>query len=69
MLAGLDGIQMENVLGPLVPDHQLVLLLGRAVLQPAPLVNADLMHVFFVWQSHSATHVEGTLGSLRGGGS
>jgi hypothetical protein len=67
ILAALGGIQVENVLRPLVPNHQLLFV--RAVLQPAPLVNADLVHVFFVWQGRSpTTHIEGTLGSLRDGG-
>jgi hypothetical protein len=68
MLAALCGIQMENVLRPLVPDHQLLFV--RAVLQPAPLVNADLVYVFFVWQGRSPTTlIQGTLGSQRDGGS
>lgn len=64
MLAALGGIQVEYALWSLVPDHQLLLV--RAVLQPAPPVNTELVHVFFVWQGHSpTTRIEGTLGSLR----
>ena len=68
MLTALGGIQVENVFRPLVPDHQLLFV--RGVLQPAPLVDADLVHVFFVWQGRSpTTPIQGTLGSLRDCGS